>query len=55
MGIEVSMFNLYIFLNANIQGEGVNPTILPPAMDKILWQTLFLNFGMATSLGEGKL
>ena len=38
----------------NTLGKGMNPTILLPAMGKIV-QTVFFNVGMATCLGEGKL
>ena len=33
----------------------MSPTILPPAMGKIVGQTGLFNLGMATNLGEGKL
>ena len=33
----------------------MNPIILPPAMGKIVGQTVFFSLGEATSLGEGKL
>ena len=36
-------------------GKGMNPIILPPAMGKIVGQTMFFSVGEATSLGEGKL
>ena len=39
----------------NTLGKGMNPIILPLAMDKILGQTRFFSLGEATSLGEGKL
>ena len=39
----------------NTLGKGMNPIILPPAMGKIVGQTVFLSLGEATSLGEGKL
>ena len=32
----------------------MNPIILPPAMGKIVEQTMFFSLGEATSLGEGK-
>ena len=32
----------------------MNPIILPPAMGKIVGQTMLFNLGVATSLGEGK-
>ena len=35
--------------------KGMNPTILPPAMGKLVGQTGHFNLGQATSLGEGKL
>ena len=35
--------------------HGMNPTILPSAMGKIVGQTGLFNLGMATCLGEGKL
>ena len=41
--------------STNTLGKGMNPIILPPAMDKIVWQTGFFILGKATSLGEGKL
>ena len=31
-------------------GKGINPTTLTPAMDKIVGQTIFLSFGMATDI-----
>ena len=33
----------------------MNPIILPPAMGKIVGQTVFFSLGEATSLGEGEL
>ena len=39
---------------ANTLGKNMNPTILLPAMGKIVGQTELFNLGMATSL-EGKL
>ena len=36
-------------------GKGMNPSISPPAMGKIVGQTEFFSLGMATSPGEGKL
>ena len=33
----------------------MNPIILPPAIDKIVGQTMFFSLGDATSLREGKL
>ena len=44
-----------ISLSTNTLGKGMNPTILPPAMGKIIGQIGLFSFGMATSLGEGKL
>ena len=44
-----------ISLSANTLWKGVNPTILPPAMDKIVGQTVLFNLVMVTSLGEGEL
>ena len=41
--------------STNTLGKGINPIILPPAMDKIVGQTRFFSLGEATSLGEGKL
>ena len=41
--------------STNTLGKGMNPIILPPAMDEIVGQTRFFSFGEATSLGEGKL
>ena len=32
----------------------MNPTTLPPAIRKIVEQTVVFNLGMATGLGEGK-
>ena len=32
----------------------MNPTLLPPAMSKIVGQIEFYSFGLATSLGERK-
>ena len=39
----------------NTLRKDMNPTIPPPAMDKIVGKTEIFNFGMATGLGEGKL
>ena len=39
----------------NTLGKGMNPTILPPAMGKVIGQTRFFSLGEATSQGEGKL
>ena len=36
-------------------GKGMNPTILPLTMNRIVEQTGFFNLGIVTSLGEGKL
>ena len=36
-------------------GKGMNPIILPPAMDKIAGQTRLFSLGEATCLREGKL
>ena len=41
--------------STNTLGKGMNPTILPPAMGKIVGQTRFFSLGETTSLGEGKL
>ena len=41
--------------STNTLGKGMNPMILPLAMDKIVGQTEFFSLGEATSLGEGKL
>ena len=41
--------------SSNTLGKGMNPIILPPAMDKIVGQTEFFSLGKATNLGEGKL
>ena len=40
--------------NANTSGKGMNPTILPLAMSKIVEQIGHFNLGMTTDLGEGK-
>ena len=39
----------------NTLGKGMNPIILPPAMGKIVGQTMFFSLSEATSQGEGKL
>ena len=39
----------------NTLGKSMNPTILPPAMGRIVRQTELFSFDIATSLGEGKL
>ena len=39
----------------NTLGKGMNPIILPPAMDKIVGHTRFFSLCEATSIGEGKL
>ena len=41
--------------STNTLGKGMNPIILPPAMGKIVRQTVFFSLGEATSLGKGKL
>ena len=41
--------------STNTIGKGMTPIILPPAMGKIVGQTMFCRLGEATSLGEGKL
>ena len=43
------------FTYANTFGQGIDPTILPQAMGKIVGQPGFFNLAMATGLGEGKL
>ena len=40
---------------ANTLGKGMNLIILPPAIGKIVGQTVFFSLGKATSLEEGKL
>ena len=40
---------------ANTLRKGMNPTIFPSAMDKIVGQTGLFKLGVAASLGEGKL
>ena len=45
----------YISHSTNTFGKGMYPTILSPAMSKIVEQTGFFNLDNATSLGEGKL
>ena len=39
----------------NNLGKGMNPTILPPAMGKLVGQTRFFSLSEASSLEEGKL
>ena len=41
--------------SVNTLGKGINLTVLPPTMGKIVRQNGFFCFGMATSLREGKL
>ena len=41
-----------ILHSTNILGKSMNPTILPPAMSKIVGQTGLVNLGMSTNLGE---
>ena len=36
-------------------GKGMNTTVLPIAMGKIVGQTDLFNLGMVTGLGEGKI
>ena len=38
----------------NTLGKGISPIIIPPAMGKIVGQTVFCNLGMTTGLEEGK-
>ena len=42
---------IYISHDANILEKRINPTILPPAMDKTVGQIELFSLGMATSLG----
>ena len=44
-----------ISYSVNTFGKVINPTILPPAMHKIVGQTELFKLGMATGLGVGKL
>ena len=44
----------YISHSTNTLGKGMNPIILPPAMGKIVEQTMFFSLGESTGLGEGK-
>ena len=44
-----------ILCSINTLGKGMNPTILFSAVDELVRQTGLFNFGMATSLREGKL
>ena len=53
--VQILDEEVYISHSANAFGKGTNPTILPPAMSKIVGQTRLFSLGMATSLGEGKL
>ena len=39
---------------ANTLGKNMNPTILLPALGILVGQTGLFNYGMITSLGEGK-
>ena len=41
--------------STKIFGKGMNPTILPPAMGKILSQNRLFNLVMATSLEKGNI
>ena len=41
--------------SGNALGKAKNPTILHPAMGKIVWLTVLFNLSMVTGLGEGKL
>ena len=43
------------FHSTNTLGKGMDPTILPAAMGKIVGQNEFFSLGMETSQGEGKL
>ena len=53
--VQVLAEAVYISHSTNTPGKGMSPTILSPAMDKIVQQTKFFSLGYATSLGEGKL
>ena len=54
---QVQILNkvIYILHCANTLGEVMNPTILPPAMGKIVGQIGLFSLSMATSLQVGKL
>ena len=41
--------------SANTIVKGMNPTILSPAMGKLVGQTELVDLNMASGLGEGKL
>ena len=40
--------------SANTVGKGMNLTILPPSMVRIVGQTELFNLGTATGIGEGQ-
>ena len=46
---------LCVSLYANSFGKGMNPCVLPFAMDKVIEQTEFFKVVEVTNLGEGKL
>ena len=46
---------VWILYSANTFGKGMNLTIFPPAMGKIVGQTRIFNLDMATYQGGGKL
>ena len=46
---------IFISHSANTLGKGMNQTILLPDVCKIVGHAGLFSFGMATSVGEGKL
>ena len=53
--VQILDKTVYMSYRANTLGKGMNSVILLLAMGKIVGLTELFNFGMATSLGEGKL
>ena len=56
MAIQVQMLEEVVCVSRsdNTHRKGMNPIILPPAMDEIVEQTGLFKLGMVTSLGKGK-
>ena len=50
---RVQILDKAIYILHNTLGKGMNPTILIPAMSKIVEETRLFSLSMATSLGKG--
>ena len=47
-GVEILDEAFCISHNGSTLGKGINPTVLPPAMGKIVGQAMLFSLGMAT-------